>query len=110
MEHAEIHELSAAYALDALEPEQRVEFEEHLLRCAECRETVSLFQETAAALAYGVETPAASPALGRRIMEQLAVNAPTLPRSALAGSFPQPLRSPPWPPARPSPSESGPRS
>jgi anti-sigma-K factor RskA len=70
MEHTEIHELSAAYALDALAPEQRVEFEEHLLRCAECRETVSLFQETAAALAYGVETPAPSPALGRRIMEQ----------------------------------------
>jgi anti-sigma-K factor RskA len=70
MEHTEIHELSAAYALDALEPEQRAEFEEHLLRCAECRETVSLFQETAAALAYGVDTPAPSPALGRRIMEQ----------------------------------------
>jgi anti-sigma-K factor RskA len=70
MEHTEIHELSAAYALDALEPQQRAEFEEHLLRCAECRETVSLFQETAAALAHGVETPAPPPALGRRIMEQ----------------------------------------
>ena len=70
MEHTEIHELSAAYALDALEPEQRAEFEEHLLRCAECRETVSLFQETAAALAFGVEAPAPPPALGRRIVEQ----------------------------------------
>jgi anti-sigma-K factor RskA len=70
MEHTEIHELSAAYALDALEPEQRAAFEEHLLRCADCRETVSLFQETAAALAYGVETPAPAPTLGRRIMEQ----------------------------------------
>jgi anti-sigma-K factor RskA len=70
MEHTEIHELSAAYALDALEPEQRVEFERHLLRCAECREAVTLFQETAAALAHGVEAPAPSPALGRRIMEQ----------------------------------------
>ena len=70
MEHTEIHELSAAYALDALEPEQRAEFEEHLLRCPECRETVSLFQETAAALAHGVEAPAPPPALGRRIMER----------------------------------------
>jgi anti-sigma-K factor RskA len=70
MEHAEIHELSAAYALDALDSEQRTEFEEHLLRCAECRETVSLFQETAAALAYGVQTPAPPPALGGRILEQ----------------------------------------
>jgi anti-sigma-K factor RskA len=70
MEHTEIHELSAAYALDALEPERRAEFEEHLLRCAECRESVSLFQETAAALAYGVEAPTPSPNLARRIMEQ----------------------------------------
>jgi anti-sigma-K factor RskA len=70
MEHAEIHELSAAYALDALEPEQRAAFEEHLLRCAECRETVSLFQETAAALAFGVEAPVPPPALGRRIVEE----------------------------------------
>jgi anti-sigma-K factor RskA len=70
MEHTEIHELSAAYALDALEPERRAEFEEHLLRCAECREAVSLFQETAAALAYGVEAPEPPPNLGRRIMEQ----------------------------------------
>ena len=46
-------------------PEQRAEFEEHLLRCAECRETVSIFQETAAALAHGVEAPAPPPALGR---------------------------------------------
>jgi anti-sigma-K factor RskA len=70
MEHTEIHELSAAYALDALEPEQRAEFEEHLLRCAECRETVSIFQETAAALAHGVEAPAPPDALGERIVEQ----------------------------------------
>jgi anti-sigma-K factor RskA len=70
MEHTEIHELSAAYALDALEPEQRAGFEEHLLRCAECREAVSLFQETAAALAFGTDAPAPPPALGRRIMEQ----------------------------------------
>jgi anti-sigma-K factor RskA len=70
MEHTEIHELTAAYALDALEPEQRAEFEEHLLRCAECRETVSLFHETAAALAYGADAPAPPAALGRRIMEQ----------------------------------------
>jgi anti-sigma-K factor RskA len=70
MEHTEIHELSAAYALDALEPELRTEFEEHLVRCAECRETVSIFQETAAALAHGVEAPATPAALGRRIMEQ----------------------------------------
>jgi anti-sigma-K factor RskA len=70
MDHTEIHELSAAYALDALGHEERSRFEEHLLRCAECRETVALFQETAAALAYGAETPPPPAALGRRIVEQ----------------------------------------
>jgi anti-sigma-K factor RskA len=70
MERTEIHELSAAYALNALDGEQRQEFEEHLLHCADCRETVSLFQETAAALAYDVEMPSPPPALRRRILEQ----------------------------------------
>jgi hypothetical protein len=35
MERAEIHELSAAYALDALEGKDLEAFEEHLARCAE---------------------------------------------------------------------------
>jgi anti-sigma-K factor RskA len=70
MDDTEIHELSAAYALDALDPHEREEFEEHLLHCADCREAVSLFQETSAALAYGVETPAPPRALRRRILDQ----------------------------------------
>jgi anti-sigma-K factor RskA len=70
MEHTGIHELSAAYALDALDPAERQEFEEHLLHCADCREAVTLFQETAAALAFGVETPAPPAGLRGRILEQ----------------------------------------
>jgi anti-sigma-K factor RskA len=70
MERAGIHELSAAYALHALDPTERQEFEEHLLHCAECREAVTLFQETAATLAYGVDTPAPPPALRDRILDQ----------------------------------------
>ena len=37
MERAEIHDLSAAYALDALDGDELEAFEEHLARCAECR-------------------------------------------------------------------------
>jgi anti-sigma-K factor RskA len=70
MERTGIHELSAAYALHALDPAERQEFEEHLLHCAECRETVTLFQETAAALAYDVEMPRPPAALKRRILDQ----------------------------------------
>lgn len=70
MEHAGIHELSAAYALHALDGDERREFEEHLRRCPECRETVASFQETAAALAYGVQTPSPPPSLRARILEE----------------------------------------
>jgi anti-sigma-K factor RskA len=52
MERTGIHELSAAYALDALDGDERREFEEHLTHCAECREDVASFQEAASALAY----------------------------------------------------------
>jgi len=33
----EIHALSGAYAVDALDPEERARFEEHLAACAECQ-------------------------------------------------------------------------
>jgi anti-sigma-K factor RskA len=48
---ANIHELAAPYALDALEIQERQEFEEHLASCEDCRATVADFQETAGALA-----------------------------------------------------------
>lgn len=68
MERAEIHELSAAYALDALGPDELAEFEAHLAHCTECREHVAAFQETVAELAYDVEAPAPSPALRNRVL------------------------------------------
>ena len=68
MERTEIHELSAAYALDALGPEELDEFEKHLAHCAECREHVAAFQETVAELAYDVDAPAPSPALRNRVL------------------------------------------
>jgi len=68
MERTEIHELSAAYALDALGPEDLAEFEEHLAHCAECQEHVAAFQETVAELAYDVDAPAPSPALRNRVL------------------------------------------
>jgi anti-sigma-K factor RskA len=69
MERTGIHELSAAYALDALDAPERVEFEEHLTRCIECQDAVAAFQETAASLAYDAEMPAPPPALRQRILD-----------------------------------------
>jgi anti-sigma-K factor RskA len=70
MEQTGIHELSAAYALDALDADERREFEEHLTHCPECREAVASFQETASALAHDVEMPPPPPSLRDRILEQ----------------------------------------
>lgn len=83
MERAEIHELSAAYALDALEGKDLEAFEEHLARCAECRENVATFQRVAAELAYDVEAPEPPAGLRGRILDQAAAERPkvvSLPR------------------------------
>ena len=54
----DVHELTAAYALDALDPEERVTYEAHLAQCARCREELASLGETATALAFGVTSPA----------------------------------------------------
>lgn len=64
MESEQLHELSAAYALDALDPQEREEFELHLSTCEQCRADVASFTGTAAALAYAAP-PAEPPALLR---------------------------------------------
>jgi len=70
MGRAEIHELSAAYALDALDVDERQRFEEHLAHCEECRESVAAFQDTAASLAHGVDAHQPPPALKERILDE----------------------------------------
>ena len=70
MERTGIHDLSAAYALDALSAEERQDFEQHLAHCEECRETVAAFHDTAASLAHGVEAQQPPPELRARLLEQ----------------------------------------
>jgi anti-sigma-K factor RskA len=50
----ELHELTGAYALDALEPEELAAFERHLDRCGRCAAEVRGMRETAARLAADV--------------------------------------------------------
>jgi anti-sigma-K factor RskA len=54
----DVHELTAAFALDALDPEERETYEAHLAQCARCREELASLGETATALAFGVTSPA----------------------------------------------------
>jgi anti-sigma-K factor RskA len=70
MEADAIHELTAAYALDALDGQDEREYEEHLARCPRCREELISLAEAATGLAYGVEAPAPPSALRDRILRQ----------------------------------------
>ena len=67
-----IHELTAAYALDALDEGERDAYEEHLATCERCRDELGTLSEATAALAYGVETPLPPPSLRGRILEEAA--------------------------------------
>lgn len=51
---ADLHTLTGAYALDAVDDLERRAVERHLAECDACREEVRGFRETAAALADGV--------------------------------------------------------
>jgi anti-sigma factor RsiW len=58
---SDIHALSGAYAVDALDPAERTEFELHLAACAACRAEVASFHETSALIAETTtDTPPAS--------------------------------------------------
>src|SRR5579859_4420045 len=71
MEQELIHDLVAAYALDALDDSERRDFEEHLAGCEQCRAEVEGLREAAAALAYVPEGPAPPPALRDRVLKRV---------------------------------------
>jgi anti-sigma-K factor RskA len=63
-----IHELTAGYALDALDPEERAAFEAHLGGCARCQEELASFWEATGALAHAAAGPAPPPELRGRLL------------------------------------------
>jgi anti-sigma-K factor RskA len=63
-----LHDLSTAYALDALDPEDRWTYERHLDTCEDCRREVAQLRETASALALATEGPEPPPELRDRIL------------------------------------------
>jgi anti-sigma-K factor RskA len=70
MEDRTVHELTAAYALDALDDDERRAFEEHLPGCARCREEVADLSQTAALLAHGAPAATPPPVLRDRIIAE----------------------------------------
>jgi anti-sigma-K factor RskA len=68
--HDPLHDLTPAYALDALDAEERAAYEQHLSTCEHCRAELETMQRTASSLAYAVVSPAPPPELRGRIVEQ----------------------------------------
>ncbi len=78
----DLHELTAAYALDALDAHETREYEAHLSQCERCRGELSALSESAAALAWAVDSPVPPAALRDRILAAAAAertNVVTLP-------------------------------
>jgi anti-sigma factor RsiW len=62
--------VAAAYALDALSPNETRQVRDHLPTCIKCRDEVARMREAAAVLAYTVE-PVEPPAeLRRKVLER----------------------------------------
>jgi anti-sigma-K factor RskA len=72
------HELSAAYALDALDGHEREAYETHLAGCERCRGDVASFRATASALAYDVDLPPLPETLEHRIVSAARAERPNV--------------------------------
>ncbi len=68
MGNDEIHELTAAYALDALDARDREAYGAHLGSCERCRAELGGLQQVATALAYAADGPAPPAELRGRIL------------------------------------------
>ena len=78
MEAHALHELTAAYALDALDEREAAEYEEHLAGCERCREELAGFRETASALAYADDAREPPAGLRDRIVERAVAERPNV--------------------------------
>jgi len=71
-----LHELTAGYALDALDPDERGAFEAHLPGCERCQEELAAFWETTEALAVAASGPEPSADLRKRILADVRAEPP----------------------------------
>ena len=78
MEANALHELTAAYALDALDERDAAEYEAHLAHCERCRDELSDFRESASTLAYAVAGPEPPADVRDRILTQAVAERPNV--------------------------------
>ncbi|UDY24025.1 anti-sigma factor domain-containing protein [Nocardioides sp. Kera G14] len=74
----DIHLLSGAYAVDALDPQERADFEAHLATCASCQAEVASFREAGSSLA-ALSTTTPPPELRDRVLSSIATVRPLPP-------------------------------
>lgn len=77
-----VHDLTAGYALDALEEGERREYERHLSDCERCRAELADLRDAAGALAFGVASPEPPPELRERILRAARNGATVVPLRA----------------------------
>jgi anti-sigma-K factor RskA len=69
MEHDTYNELTAAYALDALDADETKAYEEHLAGCAICQDSLAALSGTMVQLAFAAPPVDPRPELRERILE-----------------------------------------
>jgi anti-sigma-K factor RskA len=82
---SDIHALSGAYALDALDDVERAQFARHLASCSECQAEVRSFSETASHLAE-IETEEPPAGLRAKVLADIATVRPFPPETATPGA------------------------
>ena len=78
---SDVHALSGAYAVDALDEIERARFERHLAICEDCRTEVASLREAATLIAEDTAL-APPPALRDRVLADIATVRPLAPRPA----------------------------
>jgi anti-sigma factor RsiW len=78
MESLTMHDLTAAYALGALDATESRQYEDHLATCEVCREQLAELGDAASALAFAVESPAPPEALRSRILASARAERPNV--------------------------------
>ena len=71
-----IHELTAGYALDALDADERHAYEAHLAGCEHCQQELESFWTTTEALAVAASGPEPTAALRERILADVRAEPP----------------------------------
>ncbi|MGP3954244.1 anti-sigma factor [Streptomyces sp. 7N604] len=107
--NADVHTLTGAYALDALSPQEREAFEEHLAECEACAREVRELRATAAQLGLASAVPV-PPGMKDEVMRRITTVRQVEPvRRAEAPSAPAPAPppGPQAPPAVPRPRRQG---